>query len=114
MLEQVATPDGTARKARIPRYRIGGKTGTTHKLIDGQYADNRYVSLFAGLAPITDPKFVMVVSIDDPRGKFYYGGDVAAPVFSRLMTDLMRLYNVKPDGIDESKITYVSRKDGPA
>lgn len=111
MLEQAATLNGTARKARIPRYRIGGKTGTTHKLIGGSYENKRYVSLFAGLAPITDPKFVMVVAIDDPRGKFYYGGDVAAPVFSKLMGDLMRLYNVKPDGIDESQITAINEKD---
>lgn len=100
MLEQVATSQGTAAAARIPRYRIGGKTGTSRKLIDGNYADKRYISLFAGLAPITNPKFVMVVSIDDPRGQFYYGGDVAAPVFSNLMADLMRLYNVKPDALE--------------
>lgn len=108
MLEKAATPEGTARKARIPRYRIGGKTGTTHKLIDGNYVNKRYVSLFAGMGPITDPKFVMVVSIDDPRGQFYYGGDVAAPVFSYLMQDLMRLYNVKPDNLDDSQISYSS------
>lgn len=110
MLEQVATPNGTARKAQVPRYRIGGKTGTTLKLIDGSYKSRRYISLFAGLAPITNPKFVMVVGIDDPRGQFYYGGDVAAPVFSSLMADLMRLYNVKPDGIEETKITSVTNK----
>ncbi len=107
MLEQAATPRGTARKARIARYRIGGKTGTTHKLIDGNYKNNRYVSLFAGLGPVSDPKFVTVVSIDDPKGKFHYGGDVAAPVFSRLMSDMMRLYNVKPDDIDQSRIVSV-------
>ena len=111
MLEQVATPNGTARKARVARYRVGGKTGTTHKLIDGNYVNKRYVSLFAGLAPISDPKFVMVVAIDDPKGKFYYGGDVAAPVFSSLMADLLRLYNVKPDGIDESQITQLPQQE---
>lgn len=111
MLEQAATPNGTAQKAQIPRYRIGGKTGTTRKIIDGAYQNKRYVSLFAGLAPITDPKFVMVVAIDDPRGKFYYGGDVAAPVFSSLMADLMRLYNVKPDGIHAAQITALSKKE---
>lgn len=111
MLEQAATPRGTGRKAQVPRYRIGGKTGTTHKLIDGGYTEKRYVSLFAGLAPITDPKFVMVVAVDDPKGQFYYGGDVAAPVFSSLMADLMRLYNVKPDGIDASQITSISQKE---
>jgi len=114
MLEQVATPEGTARKARIPRYRIGGKTGTTHKLVQGNYNNKRYVSLFAGMAPITEPKFVMVVAIDDPRGKRYYGGDVAAPVFSDLMQDLMRLYNIRPDGIEDTKITGVSEAKDPA
>ncbi len=114
MLEMVATPEGTARKARIPRYRVGGKTGTTHKLIDGNYENKRYVSLFAGLAPISDPRFVIVVSIDDPRGKYYYGGDVAAPVFSNLMADLMRLYNVKPDGVDQSQLSGFSVKANPA
>ena len=108
MLEKVATPEGTARKARIPRYRIGGKTGTTHKLINGNYVNRRYVSLFAGLGPISDPRFVMVVSIDDPRGKFHYGGDVAAPVFSRLMADLMRLYNIKPDGVDKDQVALAN------
>ena len=101
MLEQVATPEGTARKARVARYRIGGKTGTTHKLIDGNYINKRYVSLFAGIAPISNPRFVMVVAVDDPRGKLYYGGDVAAPVFSSLMDDLLRLYNIKPDQLND-------------
>ncbi len=114
MMEQVATPEGTARKARIPRYRIGGKTGTTHKLVDGNYNNKRYVSLFAGLAPISDPRFVMVVSIDDPRGKFYYGGDVAAPVFSDLMQDLMRLYNVRPDNLDDTQVTGVGDREKSA
>ena len=99
MLEQAATPDGTARKARVPRYRIGGKTGTVHKLFDGRYQDNRYTSVFAGIAPVTDPRFVMVVMVDDPRGDLYFGGDVAAPVFAALMQDLMRLYNIRPDAL---------------
>ncbi|MDA8014478.1 MAG: penicillin-binding protein 2 [Gammaproteobacteria bacterium] len=88
---------GTARRARIPRYHAGGKTGTTRKLIDGEYSEDHYISVFAGLAPLDAPRFVVVVTLDDPRGKFYYGGDVAAPVFAKLMRDLMRLYNIKPD-----------------
>ncbi|MGI9319683.1 MAG: peptidoglycan D,D-transpeptidase FtsI family protein [bacterium] len=114
MLEKVATPEGTARKARIPRYRIGGKTGTSHKLLEGNYNNKRYMSLFVGMAPISDPKFVMVVAIDDPRGKLYYGGDVAAPVFADLMKDLMRLYNIRPDGIDDTQITAVNPGDKSA
>ena len=104
MLEQVATARGTARKARVARYRMGGKTGTTHKLIDGNYNNNRYVSLFAGLGPISEPRFVTVVAVDDPKGGFHYGGDVAAPIFSKLMADMMRLYNVRPDDVAPSRI----------
>lgn len=120
MLEQVATPDGTARRARVPRYRIGGKTGTSHKLINGNYRNKRYMSSFVGIAPISAPRFVMAVTIDDPRGKRYYGGDVAAPVFSKLMQDLLRLYNVRPDAIekeqesDETQITGLQKKGDPA
>jgi cell division protein FtsI (penicillin-binding protein 3) len=73
--------------------------------------NKRYVSLFAGFGPVSDPRFVTVVSIDDPRGKFHYGGDVAAPVFSSLMQDLMRLYNIRPDGLEESQITSVAVKE---
>lgn len=102
MMKKVATPDGTARRAAVPRYHVGGKTGTTHKLVNGNYVNERYVSLFAGLAPISDPKFVMVVAVDDPRGEDYYGGAVAAPVFSKLMQDALRLYNVRPDKFAEN------------
>jgi cell division protein FtsI (penicillin-binding protein 3) len=97
MLEEVVSVDGTARRAAVPRYRVGGKTGTTYKLLNNGYDKERYVSWFAGLAPISDPQFVMVVMMDDPRGKYHYGGQVAAPVFSRLMRDALRLYNVAPD-----------------
>ncbi len=100
MLEEVVSVDGTARRAAVPRYRVGGKTGTTYKLLDNGYDKERYVSWFVGLAPVSDPQFVMVVMMDDPRGKYHYGGQVAAPVFSRLMLDALRLYNVPPDQPD--------------
>ncbi len=105
MMEGVTTPRGTARRARIERYRVGGKTGTTHKLIDGNYRNQRYISLFAGMAPLTDPRFVMVVTVDDPQGGDYYGGAVAAPVFANLMEDLMRLYNIPPDQMPNAGIS---------
>ena len=114
MLEKAASRHGTASRAVIPRYRIGGKTGTTHKLVNGNYNNNRYQSLFAGIAPITNPRFIMVVMVDDPRGKKYYGGDVAGPVFSSLMQDLMRLYNVPPDAEPENQVTALPKKDGNA
>ncbi len=100
MLEEVVSVDGTARCAAVPRYRVGGKTGTTYKLLGNRYDKERYVSWFVGVAPISNPQFVMVVMMDDPRGKYHYGGQVAAPVFSRLMTDALRLYNVPPDQPD--------------
>ncbi|MEA3291692.1 MAG: penicillin-binding transpeptidase domain-containing protein, partial [Pseudomonadota bacterium] len=111
MLERVASPKGTARQAQVARYRVGGKTGTTHKLVDGNYRNKRYVSLFAGLAPISDPRFVMVVVVDDPRGKVHYGGQVAAPVFSRLMEDALRLYNVPPDAVEDEQIIVMRDRE---
>ena len=114
MMEKVATPEGTARRARIQRYRVGGKTGTTHKLVDGNYDNNEYISLFAGLAPLSEPRFVTVVTVDNPRGGDYYGGVVAAPVFAELMQDLMRLYNIPPDSVRDTQITTIDTGDNPA
>ena len=114
MMGKVATPEGTARRARIQRYRVGGKTGTTHKLVDGNYDNNEYISLFAGLAPLSDPRFVTVVTVDNPRGGDYYGGVVAAPVFAELMQDLMRLYNIPPDSVRDTQITTIDTGDNPA
>ncbi len=97
MLELAVSDQGTGRAARVPRYRVAGKTGTVHKLINGAYAEDRYLSIFAGYAPATDPRLVMVVVIDDPRGDEYYGGAVAAPVFSAVMSGALRLLNIAPD-----------------
>ena len=98
MLEAVVdTKDGTGRRARIHGYRVAGKTGTTRKAIDGGYAKRRYLSLFTGIAPVSDPRFVVAVVVDDPRGKKYYGGEVAAPVFKTVMADALRLNAVPPD-----------------
>lgn len=114
MLERVASPEGTARRAMVPRYRVGGKTGTTQKLINGSYKQKRYVALFAGLAPISRPRFVLVVVVDDPRGRDYYGGLVAAPVFSRLMEDALRLYNVPPDGLEGEQVIVMRERRSEA
>ncbi len=98
MLEAVVeAEDGTGRRARVRGYRVAGKTGTSRKAIAGGYAKRRYLSLFAGLAPVSDPRFVVAVVIDDPRGKVYYGGEVAAPVFRTVMSDALRLNAVPPD-----------------
>jgi len=101
ILEKVATPDGTARRARVDRYRVGGKTGTSRRNTGNGYEKGRYVSWFVGLAPLSDPQFVMAVMVDDPNPKMggYYGGVIAAPVFSKTIKDALRLYNVAPDNL---------------
>ncbi len=98
MLEQVTMPGGTATQANIPGYRVGGKTGTAHKLrADGKgYSNSEYRALFAGVAPISDPRLAVIVVVENPQGR-YYGGLVAAPVFARIMQESLRLMNVPLD-----------------
>ncbi len=97
MLEKSVGDHGTGGAARVDRYRVAGKTGTVHKVTKSGYADDRYMSIFAGFAPVSDPRLVMVVVVNDPRGENYYGGDVAAPVFAKVMAGALRLFNLPPD-----------------
>jgi cell division protein FtsI (penicillin-binding protein 3) len=90
---------GTGSRARVPGYQIGGKTGTVHKTEAGGYAKHRYRSVFAGIAPISNPRFAAVVVIDEPSKGDYYGGLVAAPVFGEIMSGALRLMNVTPDDL---------------
>jgi cell division protein FtsI (penicillin-binding protein 3) len=90
---------GTGSRARVPGYQIGGKTGTVHKAVGGGYAKDRYRSVFAGVAPISNPRFAAVVVIDEPSKGEYYGGLVAAPVFGHIMSGALRLMNVTPDDL---------------
>ncbi len=96
MLEMVVNDGGTAPKAFVPGYRVGGKTGTAHKLEGGAYA-NKYVASFVGLAPASDPRLIIAVMVDEPSTGIYYGGDVAAPVFSRVMAGALRTLGVPHD-----------------
>lgn len=98
MLETVTSSAGTGRRVKVSGYRVGGKTGTVHKLGRHGYQDDAYTSVFAGIAPISDPELVLVIVVDDPQGKEYYGGEVAAPVFSRIMQQALRLRQAAPDG----------------
>ncbi len=101
MLERVVT-EGTGGQARVPGYRVAGKTGTAHKTkAGGGYAKDRYLALFAGMIPASDPRLVMVVTIDEPRGTRYYGGEVAAPVFARVMREAVRLLDIAPDALEQ-------------
>jgi len=109
MMETVVSPIGTAKQAAVTGYRVGGKTGTAHKAVAGGYAEDAYVSVFAGIAPISDPRIVMVVMVDNPKGQEYYGGAVAAPVFSRVMGGVLRLMNVPPDNWEEASMQVASK-----
>ncbi|HEX9627146.1 MAG TPA: penicillin-binding protein 2 [Acidiferrobacterales bacterium] len=103
MLELAVSADGTGSAARVPHYRIAGKTGTVHKLSGGSYAENNYIASFAGFAPASDPRLVMMVMIDDPSGSAYFGGQIAAPVFSRVMAGALRLLNISPDDLERPR-----------
>ncbi|HEX8963802.1 MAG TPA: penicillin-binding protein 2, partial [Rhodocyclaceae bacterium] len=96
MMEMVVQPGGTAPKAQIPGYRVAGKTGTAHKVESGVYA-NKYVASFVGFAPVSDPRLIVAVMIDEPTAKGYYGGDVAAPVFAQVMAGSLRTLGVPTD-----------------
>jgi len=95
MLKAVVENQGTGHRAAVNGYQVAGKTGTVHKSTLGGYAEDRYLSLFAGIAPATDPQLVVVVIIDEPSGSQYFGGQVAAPVFSSVMAGALRILNVQ-------------------
>ncbi|MCB1857041.1 MAG: penicillin-binding protein 2 [Gammaproteobacteria bacterium] len=104
MMETVVSPEGTAPQAAVIGYRVAGKTGTVRKSVPGGYSKDRYLSIFAGIAPASAPRLVMVVVIDEPKGKQYYGGQVAAPVFSRVMSGALRLLNITPDDLSPKDV----------
>jgi len=97
MMEMAVMPGGTAPKAQVMGYRVAGKTGTAHKLGIGGYSADRYVSSFVGLAPASNPRLIIAVMIDEPSNGQYYGGAVAAPVFSSVMAGTLRLMAVPQD-----------------
>ncbi len=97
MLERAVSRTGTGRAAQVLHYRVAGKTGTVHKLVSGNYAEDRYVASFAGMAPASNPQLIMVVTVDEPGEQRHFGGQTAAPVFSRVMAGALRLLNIPPD-----------------
>jgi len=98
MLEAVVDSDiGTGKRAAVPGYRVAGKTGTARKISAGSYSDEHHTALFAGIAPVSDPRLAIVVVVDDPSNGEYYGGDVAAPVFSNIARGALRILAVPPD-----------------
>jgi cell division protein FtsI (penicillin-binding protein 3) len=96
MLELAVQPGGTAPKAQVAGYRVAGKTGTAHKL-EGRAYTNKFVSSFVGFAPVSSPRLIVAVMIDEPNGAQHFGGDVAAPVFSTVTGAALRMLGVPND-----------------
>lgn len=101
-LESVVEEGGTGGKAAVPGYRVAGKTGTAKVATAGGYGKD-YVGTFAGFAPVSNPRFAMVVIINEPHGGAYYGGSVAGPTFAEVMSSALQLYNVPPDALTDEK-----------
>ncbi len=106
MMEASIAPGGTATRAQIQGYRVGGKTGTARKAVAGGYGDD-YIASFAGVGPISNPRLATVVVINEPAGDFYHGGEIAAPVFANIMGAAMQLLNLPPDAHTLPRITAV-------
>jgi cell division protein FtsI (penicillin-binding protein 3) len=111
MLEMAVADGGTAPAARVAGYRVAGKTGTAHKLRNGQYV-KEYVASFVGFAPVSDPRIVIAVMIDEPGGGSYYGGQVAAPAFSQIAAASLRSLQVAPDGPLEAPKQLLALRTG--
>lgn len=114
ILKTVTEPGGTATRAATSAWTAAGKTGTAHKVGKGGYEDNRYVAIFAGFAPVENPRIVTVIVVHEPQGNRYYGGLVAAPVFSKVMESALRILNVAPDKPDNLKIAGMEPTEGGA
>jgi cell division protein FtsI (penicillin-binding protein 3) len=108
MLAAVTGKSGTAKKANTQYYQVAGKTGTSHKVGKGGYQSGSYMAFFAGYAPRDNPRIVTVVVIDDPKGREYYGGEVAAPVFSKIVADSLRVLGVMPDKMNKLAVNHVA------
>jgi cell division protein FtsI (penicillin-binding protein 3) len=115
VLHRVTGEEGTAKRASVPGFNVGGKTGTVHKVGSAGYLDDRYVALFAGVSPIESPRYVTVVVIDEPEGDIYGGGAAAAPVYSRITQEVLRIRNAVPDTTqDEADLSLFASTGGGA
>jgi cell division protein FtsI (penicillin-binding protein 3) len=114
MMEEVVGDAGTARRARVLGYRVAGKTGTAWKASDtGGYSTNKYMAVFGGVVPASNPRLAAVVVIDEPTGGAYYGGEVAAPVFSAVMSGALRLLAIPPDDLQRMPATTLVQAQDP-
>jgi len=114
MMEEVVGDEGTARRARVMGYRVAGKTGTAWKASNtGGYTTNKYMAVFGGVVPASNPRLAAVVVIDEPTGGAYYGGEVAAPVFSAVMSGALRLLAIPPDDLQRMPATTLVQAQDP-
>jgi cell division protein FtsI (penicillin-binding protein 3) len=111
MLHLVTGPGGTAMKAQTMGYSVGGKTGTAHKVEGKGYAGKKYRGFFVGIAPIDNPRIVVAVMVDEPTNGLYFGGDVAAPVFSQTVQQTLRMMGVQPDMAVKPQVVAKAEKE---
>ena len=114
MLETVTQTGGTATKGQVPGYRVAGKTGTAYKLVNGQYADNLYLSAFVGYGPVSNPRYIIAVTLDEPSAGKHAGGEVSAPVFSNVMSQALRMAGVAPDAQPVKEANAIPQPPAPA
>jgi cell division protein FtsI (penicillin-binding protein 3) len=112
-MKSVTGPQGTAPLAQVDNYTTAGKTGTARKQKNGQYLEGQYIASFVGFAPASNPKVIVAVMIDAPKGEKYYGGQVAAPVFSNMVSAAMRMMNVTPDKPKQPVLLAPSQINSP-
>lgn len=112
LMEEVTIGEGTGVRASVPGYRVSGKTGTVRKPIAGGYAEDRHQSVFIGMVPAEQPRLVGLVMIDEPGRELYYGGQVAGPVFSRVMQAAVRQLQLAPDGVPVTTTAVALRAPG--
>ncbi len=113
MMETVTQEGGTGTLAQVPGYRVAGKTGTAYKLINGRYSNDSYIASFVGLAPASDPRLIIAVMIDDPRGGAHFGGVVAGSAFAQVMAASLRQLGVSPDAPVEPATRMTSPQTVP-
>jgi cell division protein FtsI (penicillin-binding protein 3) len=112
-LESVVSEAGTAKRAAVMGYRVSGKTGTAWKAADGGYNSTKYMAVFGGVVPASNPRLAALVVVDEPSAGRFYGGDVAAPVFSEVMSGALRLLAIAPDDLQRVSPTTVVQAQDP-
>jgi cell division protein FtsI (penicillin-binding protein 3) len=113
MLESVVSETGTARRAGVMGYRVSGKTGTSWKAAEGGYNSSKYMAVFGGVVPASNPRLAAIVVVDEPSAGRFYGGDVAAPVFAEVMSGALRLLAIAPDDLQRVSPTTVVQAQDP-